>query len=132
MPRRPAGLTLFAIINFVLGGAALQSLIVTLLFPGQYPQYSIDPTPFKIATLSLTGILLLVSGYGFLKLHYKAGFITGCVFCILSLVHILAIEGLANTTIPKLIYPLILLISLNVKYKLYFTGEAEMPNKYEI
>ena len=129
MPKRPAGLTFFAIVNFIFGGVALHSLIISLLLPAEYPQFSVPATPYNIIALSLTGTLLVVSGFGFLKLHYKMGFLVGSAFCLLSIANVLAMEGFAHITKPKLIYPVILFITLNVKYKLYFTGEAKTTEK---
>lgn len=72
-----------------------------------------------------TCILMIVSGIGFLKLNYRAGFICGLLLCSLSLGNTLifnAIEGFQNIKLhlPSMIYPIILLTMLIVEYRTNF------------
>lgn len=121
--KRPTGLIVLAIINFVSAFLSVIGLLA-LLSPQLLEQAGLKITPYTILSPLLTGVLLLISGIGFIKVDYKLGFISGNIFGVLALANIL-IGGIVIGKglliyIPSMIYPIVLLLLLNLRYKKYF------------
>ena len=122
MKKRPTGLTIFAVINFVFAGTSLLSLLVTVGSPALREQARLSLSAYTILSPLLTAALLLISGVGFLKLSYRAGFVCGVAFCVLALGNILAFNALRGFNafilhIPSMIYPILLLLMLVLRYR---------------
>ncbi|MBY7669125.1 hypothetical protein [Vibrio anguillarum] len=122
MSKRPTGLTIFAVLNFIFAAAGVLNLIALVVSPALREQANIAFSAYMVLSPLLTCILMIVSGIGFLKLHYKAGFIGGVMLCLLSLGNILifnVLEGFQNITLhlPSMVYPTILLAMLLFKYR---------------
>jgi len=126
MKTRPTGLTVFATVNFLFAGLMFLSLIGLVSTSGQQAQVPV--TAYRVVSPLLTAVLLLVSGVGFLRLHYVAGFIGGVAFCVLSLGNILvfnAVNGFEQfaTHVPSMVYPTVLLMMLVTRYRPAFRRE---------
>jgi hypothetical protein len=81
---RPIGLKIFAVINF------LFAVGLVLLLPLTYASLKGDstiPHAYRILSPLITAALLVISGIGFLRVSYRAGFICGVLFCVLSREH---------------------------------------------
>ncbi len=130
MKKRPIGLTVFAVINFIFGGFCLLGLFVTMvLWPGLRQQAGLSLS-YSIVSPLLTATFLIISGIGFLKLSYRTGFVCGVVFCVLSLVNILVFNALRGFQgflihIPSMVYPTLLFLMLTLKYKRVFQMNTE-------
>ncbi|WP_265420796.1 hypothetical protein [Aeromonas salmonicida] len=122
MSKRPTGLTIFAVLNFIFAAVGILNLAALIVPPALREQANISLSAYMVLSPLLTCILMIVSGIGFLKLHYKAGFIGGVTLCLLSLGNVLifnALEGFQNITLylPSMVYPTILLAMLLLKYR---------------
>ena len=121
--KRPTGLIVLAVINFIFAFFSLIGLLA-FLSPQFLEQAGITITPYTILSPILTGALLIISGIGFIKVDYKLGFISGNIFGGLALVNIMiggVILGKGLLIhIPSMIYPIVLLLLLNLRYKKYF------------
>lgn len=116
MNKRPTGLTVFAVINFIF----VAVLFISLNKAFTSAETSI--TSYAFLSPLVTCILLVVSGTGFLSLNYRTGYIGGIVFCIFSLGNIFAYNALNafegfTLHIPSMVYPTLLLLMLIFKYK---------------
>ncbi len=130
MSKRPTGLTVFAVINFIFVAIMLMSLIAIITSLSLREQTNLGISAYTILSPLITAILMLVSGIGFLKLNYRAGFVCGNVLCVLSIANILLfnlLNGFQDFSmhIPSMVYPSILLIMLNFRYKNSFTHSIE-------
>ncbi len=75
----------------------------------------------------------MISGVGFLKLSYRGGFLCGIALCVLSLSNIVVFNALHGFKefilhIPSMIYPVVLLLTLTLRYRQTFlrvAGAAE-------
>lgn len=130
MNKRPTGLTIFAVINFIFAALVLISLFTMLTSPEFQKTSGLVVSAYTVLSPLLTGILLIISGVGFILQSYRAGYICGILFCILSLGNILAFnvisgfEGFA-LHIPSMVYPTLLLLMLTLKYKQAFKRSHE-------
>ena len=129
MKKRPLGLTIFAVINFILAvlGAAGSILYISPYGP-RMSNAGIMDLAYTIISPTITTILLVVSGIGFLRVSYRAGFICGITFAIISLGHVMHFNILCQFSgfwlrIPSMVYPMILLLMLPFKYKSVFLAE---------
>ncbi len=116
--RRPTGLTVLAVIQFILSIAVLAALARSRS-PGVY------------GTLSpvITAVVLVASAIGYLRRNHYLGFVGGNVLGFGSIANIVifnAVQGFANFAIhiPSLIYPVVLLVLLNLRYQDAFRREA--------
>ena len=143
--KRPGGLTALAIINFILAGLSLLSLFGMVALFGLIDTVPTDqmheaqkaqleavqnmgmPTLVLILVLSLlSGVLLLLSGIGYLKQKKVLGRVVGNVYAISSVVGSL-VSGLLFKpelgggfhfgTIIGLIYPVLTLVLINTTFK---------------
>ncbi len=115
---RPIGLTILAIIQFILCVAVLAAFAG----PRSFGLYG-------VLSPIITAVLLAGSAIGYLRRDYKFGFIGGNVLGIGSIANILifsAVQGFQNfaINIPSLIYPVVLLGLLNLRYKDAFARQA--------
>ena len=74
--KRPTGLLVLAIINFVFAGLLLL-MLASLLGSKSMSWASRHPYQVLSPALTLTGILLAVTGFGFLRRHYLVGYVGG-------------------------------------------------------
>ncbi len=116
---RPVGLVVLACIQFFFGAVALLSLGITSEVAGAY----------GVLSPLLTGAAMVATGIGYLQMRWGLGFVGGNVLALGSLGNILvfnALEGFANLPrhVPSMIYPVVLLALLNLRYKSVFAAEA--------
>ena len=112
---RPTGLTVLAVIQFVFCIALLAAFATS-------PGLSV----YGVLSPLITGLMMVGSGIGYLRQDYKLGLIGGNILGIGSLANILifsTVQGFENFAvhIPSLIYPVVLLGLLNLRYKDAFT-----------
>ncbi len=108
---RPTGLTVLAVIQFVFCIALLAAFATS-------PGLSV----YGVLSPLITGLMMVGSGFGYLRQDYKLGLIGGNILGIGSLANILifsTVQGFENFAvhIPSLIYPVVLLGLLNLRYK---------------
>jgi len=143
--KRPGGLTALAIINFILAGLSLLSLLGLVALFGLIDTMPTDkmeeaqraqieavqnmgtPTLVLIVVLTLlSGVLLLLSGLGYLKQKRVLGRVVGNVYAISSIVGsivsglLFATElggGFNIQTLIGLIYPVLTLVLINTTFK---------------
>ncbi len=143
--RRPGGLTALAVINFVFFGSSILSLVglaVFFTFIGMAPTDKMDaaqktqieamqnmgaPTLVLIFALTtISGVLLLLSGIGYLKQKKVMGRMLGNVYGVLSIIGgvvsglMFKVElggGFNIGTIIGLVYPILTLILINTTFK---------------
>ena len=123
LPRRPRGLTVFAVINFIIAAVNLYAFYQVV----PSPEAALGPTieTFFFATI------LIVSGIGFLRMSYRWGYVAGLAYAIGAIIFPLVRSftgGLAPwLLIPILIYPMLLALLLVVKYRPYFSFRSSEP-----
>ncbi|MFC1637228.1 hypothetical protein ACFL5Z_20610 [Planctomycetota bacterium] len=143
--KRPGGLTALAVINFVFAGwgvIGLLGLVAMFAFVGMIPTDQMDETQkaqieafqnmglpvfiFIFALSIVSGVLLLLSGIGYLKQKKVMGWVLGNAYGVLSIVSSIVsafmfpaeIGGGFNIgIIIGLIYPIITLVLLNTTFK---------------
>ena len=130
MKPRPVGLVVFAVINFVFAAFCLLGLTITLVAKDLVAQSGLSLNAYTVLSPVLTCAVLVLSGIGFIRMSYGFGFLGGLLFCIGSLVNIIvfnAIRGFEGFAlhIPSMIYPVVLLLFLALRYKKYFTSKIE-------
>ncbi len=128
--KRPVGLVIFAVINFVFAAFCLLGLTLAVLAKGLMTQSGLSLNAYTLLSPVLTCTVLVLSGVGFIRMSYGLGFLGGLLFCIGSLVNIItfsAIRGFEGFAlhIPSMIYPVVLLLFLALRYKKYFTNKIE-------
>ena len=152
LPKRPGGLTALAVLNFVFGGLAIISIplgLVGMKFLKSQAARGRMPPGFKMPPMPpdevlylgmfmalVVGVLLIVSGVGYLKVSKVAGYVFGNVYAIVSItwsaIH-LGINPMARTglglvmCIIDLVYPVLTLILLNVRYRKVFSAPPAGP-----
>jgi len=147
--KRPGGLTALAVINFILAGLTLISLLslaAFFAFIGKVPTDKMDEAArvqiealqglgtglfVIIFVLSIvSGLLLLLSGIGYLKQKRILGWGIGNAYGIIGIISAVALGflfpaelggGFSISRIIDLLYPLITLILLNTTFKEDFT-----------
>ncbi|HJV36902.1 hypothetical protein [Geomonas sp.] len=117
----PVGLKVLAVLNFFFAALILISLFFALWSP-QMRQQGGSSLAYAILSPGITGTLLLISGVGFLRLSYLGGFVTGIVCSIFSLGNSVVFNAMKGVThlamyIPSMIYPLVTLLLLTLKYR---------------
>jgi len=122
--KRPTGLTALAVINFIFVIGLLFS-IATYFSTDLLAKAGLTVNLYTILSPIITAILLLTCGIGFIKMDYIMGYWFGNIFGVLSLLNIIvfnAIRGFSGFAghIPSMVYPIILLFLLNLKYKEHF------------
>lgn len=148
---RPGGLTALAVLNFIFAGLAILGLISTFFLVGMLYMMENNPDFRKkmdedknlqhqlkelpgvgililIAALNLvSGVLLLLSGIGYLKLKRTLGYILGNISALFSL----SVFGLVMCTWPDsfgllslrdILYPLLTLFLLNFTFRQDFVN----------
>ena len=115
--RRPVGLFVLAVIQFIFTVLLIVGLIIS---PALGAYAIISPVA--------TGIVMVVSAIGYLRRNFYLGFVGGNILGFGSLANILIfniIQGFANFAlyIPSLVYPIVLLVLLNFRYKDSFRRE---------
>jgi hypothetical protein len=143
--KRPGGLTALAVINFVFAGSSVLSLAGLAAFftlAGKIPTDKMDEaqraqmealqnmgTPILVLIFILTllsGVLLLLSGIGYLKQKRVLGRMVGNVYAVLavagSIVSGLLFKaelggGFNIATIIGLVYPILTLVLINTTFK---------------
>jgi len=145
---RPGGLTALAVINFIIGGfRCLSALGLIVLIPmlGRIPEAGNDVPPQQQAQLDalreigpsvfialgvlslISALLLIVSGFGYLKLKRVLGRVVGSAYGVLGIASTLATMLFMPAalgggtfgigTIIGLIYPVLTLILVNTAFK---------------
>jgi hypothetical protein len=117
----PVGLKILAALNFFFAVLILISLFFVLFSP-ELRQQNGTSLAYAILSPAITATLLLVSGVGFLRLSYLGGFVAGVVCSLLSLGNTVvfnAMKGVSHLAmyIPSMIYPLVTLLLLTLKYR---------------
>lgn len=130
MKQRPVGLVVFAVINFVFAAYTVLAFVMMFLVKGLMAQSGLSLKTYTVLSPFVTSLFLILSGIGFLKLSYCLGFIGGLVFCFGSLANILVFNALRGFQgfaphIPSMIYPIVLLAFLTLRYKRYFKNEQD-------
>lgn len=143
--KRPGGLTALAVINFVFAGFSVLSLLglaAFFAFIGKVPTDQMDAAQREqieafqsmgtgvfvliFAMNLLTGLLLLLSGIGYLKQKRVLGWMVGNVYAVISIGGgvvsgvMFATElggGFNIGTIIGLVYPILTLVLLNTTFK---------------
>lgn len=143
--KRPGGLTALAVINFVFAGwgvIGLLGLVAMFAFVGMIPTDQMDETQkaqieafqnmglpvfiFIFALSIVSGVLLLLSGIGYLKQKKLLGWGLGNAYGVISIVSSIVsaftfpaeIGGGFNIgIIIGLIYPIVTLVLLNTTFK---------------
>jgi len=124
---RPPGLTVLAVFN--LFNFAATCVYLAALFWGAFSE---RPGWATTVLGSLSGLLALLSGIGFLRRHYALGYRVGNGFGVFLLVYsvgFLAGKGSVNPMeyFAWLSYPVILLLALNLLYRKEFERAREAP-----
>ena len=119
---RPTGLMVLAVIQFVL----CIGLLIVFAAPRSLSLYG-------VLSPLITGVLMVGSAIGYLRRNYNLGFVGGNILGIGSIANILmfnAVAGFENfiAHVPSLIYPIVLLSLLNLRYKDAFVREATLLN----
>jgi predicted small integral membrane protein len=143
--KRPGGLTALAVINFILAGLGLLSVFGMVALVGLMDKIPTDqmdeaqkaqieavqnmgmPTLVLIIVLSLlSGVLLLLSGIGYLKQKRVLGRVLGNAYALFAIVGSI-VSGLLFKpelgggfhfgTIIGLIYPILTLVLINTTFK---------------
>lgn len=134
--KRPIGLTIFATLNFVYATLMLSIFIEDIIediFEGA------DPADLFLVLMVwlVPAVLLLLSSAGFIKMKWGVGYIIGNVAGVILMplgifvyFALMFLAGLFEKPLPPLalpfilliffIYPLLLLLFLNLRYKKYF------------
>ena len=143
--KRPGGLTALAVINFVYAGwhiISLLGLAALFAFVGVIPTDQMDETQkaqieafqdmglgvyiFLFALTIISGVLLFLSGIGYLKQKKIMGWVLGNAYGIISIISSIVsafmfpaeIGGGFNIgIIIGLIYPIVTLVLLNTTFK---------------
>ena len=143
--KRPGGLTALAVINFVFAGwglIGLLGLVAMFAFVGMIPTDQMDEVKkaqleafqnmglpvfiFIFALSIISGVLLLLSGIGYLKQKKLMGWGLGNAYGVISIVSsiisafMFPVEiggGFHILTIINLIYPIVTLVLLNTTFK---------------
>lgn len=129
--KRPIGLTIFALLNFIYAAFAL------FIFTTEVISASLDLAAFTIFFVPM--VLLFLSSAGFMKMKWGMGYIIGNIAGIILIptgivlaFSALLADNLSDNPLPPLllpllflfflaiIYPLSLLLFLNFRYKKYF------------
>jgi hypothetical protein len=115
--RRPVGLVVLACIQFFFGAVALAALAAPL-----------GPGLYAILSPLITGIAMVATGIGYLRRSWTLGFLGGNILAFGTLANILVfnlLEGFANFPIhlPSMVYPVLLLAFLNLRYKPAFESK---------
>jgi len=124
--KRPIGLTVFALLNFVWAYVTFRGFLGMLSFPFMLgEQFENSLNAYAILSPTLTTFILIVSGIGFLRLSDPSGFIGGLIFCIGSLADLLvrnALRGFEGfgVQVIGMIYPTVLLLFLIIRYRRVF------------
>lgn len=147
--KRPGGLTALAVINFILASVTLISLLglaAIFAFIGKVPTDKMDEAArvqiealqgmgvglfvFIFVLTIVSGLLLLLSGIGYLKQRRILGWGIGNAYGIIGVVSAVASGflfpselggGFSISRIIDLLYPLLTLILLNTTFKEDFT-----------
>lgn len=122
MKKRPAGLTVFAVLNFIFSGLTLVGLLVFMALPAIRQEVGTALSFYTIASSLLMCVLFAVSGIGFLKLSYRAGFQVGVALCVFSLINVVILSVLlgfeaVGSQMLSVIYSVVLLLMLKLKYR---------------
>ena len=122
--KRPLGVSAFVFVNFFLAGLHLQLLILGLIGHKITNESAADP--IKLAGL----VLLVVSGFGFLRCHRVAGYLAGNLWALLTLGDFFLSRSMAELRADPLIglaliYPVTLLLLLNLRYRRCFLSSPE-------
>ena len=123
--KRPGGLTALAVINFVLCGFSVLSIVGMMAFFALQDMGM--PTLVLIIGLNLlSGLLLLTSGIGYLKQKRVLGRMLGNTYAVLTIVASIVSGMMFRTelgggfnigTIIGLIYPILTLVLVNTTFK---------------
>ncbi|MFP4473340.1 MAG: hypothetical protein ACLFPX_05640 [Candidatus Omnitrophota bacterium] len=99
------------------------------LFSGRYQGRGFGTALYAVLSPLVAGILLIISGIGLLQVDWVKGYLLGNVFAagaILNLI-VFSIFVRPGFPLPGMIYPLILLILLNTRYKRVFESNEFKP-----
>ena len=123
--KRPVGLTILAFINFILAMTLLISVFQLITSPALLEHERTSVVIYTVLAPLITAIAMLVSGVGFLRLNYWAGFVFGLFLCAMSLSNTLVYSFLNgfqgfSTSLPNFLYSFTVMMLLNFRYKKYF------------
>lgn len=113
----PAGLIVLAVIQFLF----CLGVLPILLGPTRYGLYG-------VLSPLVTAVVLVISAVGYLKRHYRMGFVGGNILGVGSIANVVIFNAIFSsgdfsTHVPSLIYPLVLLALLNFRYKAEFVQD---------
>jgi len=135
--QRPSGLTAFAIVNFVFagfGGLGCLGMIAGAAvlkhsgyhFPDPKAEAAVQQIaewlPLLVVTCTVSTLLLIVSGFGFLKQSRVLGRYVGSAYGIFGLLMVLINFAIVHQpfgigTITGLVYPIVVLILVNTTFR---------------
>jgi len=129
MKKRPVGLVVFAVIHFVFAGVTLRGFVMMCETKGLMAQAGLSLNAYTLLSPVLTCGVLILTGIGFIRMSYGLGFLGGLFFCIASLANIIAFNALRSFEgfalhIPSMIYPVVLLLFLTLRYREHFKNES--------
>lgn len=128
LPRRPRGLTVLAVFNFVFVAIFLFTLW-GILFSPQASLGDMTGTSFLAAMMIVFEIgILTVSGIGFLRVSFRWGYVAGLVYAVMAIASTLITTFMGGLELALLIfplvYPMLLALLLVVKYRPYFSVQS--------
>ncbi len=133
--KRPAGLTIFAVMNFLLAGRTIYGLLVMcfvrFVVGGQMAaQDGIRLTGYMLLQPLFTAAILIIIGIGFLKMNYWLGFIGGLLYSVFELSDYLLSHAVRfHPGFPadavNIIYPALIVLALLFRYRKSFKADAE-------
>jgi hypothetical protein len=127
-PKRPAGLVVLAVINFVFAAICMVSLAAVLFAGKLLAELGFTVTLYHVLSPLLTGTLLILTGIGLLRLNFWLGYLLGLVLAAGAIANIMVynwMEGFQGLLfqIPSMVYPIVFFFLLTLVYRKYFTGE---------
>ena len=134
----PVGLSLLATFSILAGVVSILSALLLIFF--MIKDFTISASLIRILFLRLFTFLYFVAGIGYLKLKWYQGYILGNIIAAFSLLSIgisLALKEsigseLIQQIILKLIFPLITLLLLNLRYRKVFLKARILQKKEKL
>jgi hypothetical protein len=123
--KRPVGLIVLAIINFIFGIWELIYLWLLITSPELQKLSGYTNILYPVFSILLISFLSIISGIGFIMLNYYTGYIGGIICSSAAILNILIYIIFQNSknlmmTCAGAIYPIIVISLLVVRYKEIF------------
>ncbi len=136
MSKRPGGITALAVFNFVFGGIAIITSLLSIAFienaQKEFEHYGLTVSEtvlyFTFSFALVVAVLEVISGIGYLRLKNKMGKQLGTIFAISSIIYtatqVQFMEGATGfMVVPDFAYPVITLFLLHLTFRDDFTAE---------